>query len=278
MKSKYIFVDIDGTLLSNRIGIPDSAILAIREARKKGHKVFICTGRSKSEISDSLLDIGFDGCIYSSGAVIEIDDRLILLKQISSNNIEFVMSFTKERNLGCVLEGYYASYLNPVSEKYFSNLSEKEYSAHSQNPNSFMDANKFLSTSEYNKNTSIINKISLFSNSINSYKDLSKLLKSDLKMIIHEDNSPDILHAEITLTDISKATGIDYILEYYSDTIESTICFGDSLNDLEMIQHCKIGIAMGNGIDRLKKIADDITDSVDNDGLFNGFKKYKLIS
>lgn len=279
MKSKYIFVDIDGTLLDNRIGIPKSAIQAICEARNMGHKVFICSGRAKSEISDSLLNIGFDGCIYSSGTAIEVEGKLILMKQINSDDLESIISFAEKRNVGCALEGYHALYFNSAAEEYFRSIGGKENSVNFQNPNSFMDVDKFLPIKDYDKNTSIINKISLFSDSISPYKDLSKLLKSDFKMLVYdEDNSSEIIHAEITLAHISKATGIDYVLEHYSDSIENTVCFGDSLNDLEMVEHCKIGIAMGNGIDRLKRIADHITDSVDNDGLFNGFKKYKLIA
>lgn len=44
--SKIIFIDVDGTLLSYENKLPESAVTAIRQARKNGHKVYICTGRS----------------------------------------------------------------------------------------------------------------------------------------------------------------------------------------------------------------------------------------
>lgn len=41
---KYaIFVDVDGTLLDNKQQIPESAVYAIKNARKNGHYVFLNT-------------------------------------------------------------------------------------------------------------------------------------------------------------------------------------------------------------------------------------------
>lgn len=47
---KIIFMDVDGTLINYENHIPQSAIDAIRKARKNGHKVYICTGRSEAEV------------------------------------------------------------------------------------------------------------------------------------------------------------------------------------------------------------------------------------
>lgn len=57
---------MDGTLLDNKQQIPESAVYAIKNARKNGHYVFLNTGRCKAELFESILDVGFDGIIYSS--------------------------------------------------------------------------------------------------------------------------------------------------------------------------------------------------------------------
>ena len=49
---KVIFIDIDGTLLDYENKLPASADRAIKEARKNGHRVYICTGRSEVEVYD----------------------------------------------------------------------------------------------------------------------------------------------------------------------------------------------------------------------------------
>ena len=65
--SKILFIDVDGTLVDYDNNIPQSAVKAIKIARNNGHKVYICTGRSKSEVYQELWDIGLDGMIGGNG-------------------------------------------------------------------------------------------------------------------------------------------------------------------------------------------------------------------
>ncbi|VTS26206.1 putative hydrolase [Streptococcus pseudoporcinus] len=50
MTRKIIFLDVDGTLLDYENKLPKSAVYAIRQAREKGHLIYVCTGRSRAEI------------------------------------------------------------------------------------------------------------------------------------------------------------------------------------------------------------------------------------
>lgn len=50
MESHYIFLDVDGTLVTYTNELPESAIRAIKAAQANGHKVFTVTGRSKAEM------------------------------------------------------------------------------------------------------------------------------------------------------------------------------------------------------------------------------------
>ena len=54
----YIFFDIDGTLWDEKMQIPESTIPTIKQLQKNGHKTFLCSGRSRSNINDlSLIHI-----------------------------------------------------------------------------------------------------------------------------------------------------------------------------------------------------------------------------
>ena len=55
MNIKAIFFDIDGTLINFDGEFPESAKVALREAKKNGHKIFLCSGRSKCQIEDRVL-------------------------------------------------------------------------------------------------------------------------------------------------------------------------------------------------------------------------------
>lgn len=61
--SKILLIDVDGTLVDDQNRLPDSAVTAIRQARDNGHRVNLCTGRSKVEVYQNFWDIGLDGMI-----------------------------------------------------------------------------------------------------------------------------------------------------------------------------------------------------------------------
>ncbi|WP_270470040.1 HAD hydrolase family protein [Faecalibacillus faecis] len=54
-------MDVDETLLDYENKLPALADRAIKEARKKKHRVYICTGRSEAEVYDYIWNIGLDG-------------------------------------------------------------------------------------------------------------------------------------------------------------------------------------------------------------------------
>ncbi|WP_416339449.1 HAD-IIB family hydrolase [Rivihabitans pingtungensis] len=66
-----LLLDIDGTLLNYRTELPPSAADAVRQARARGHRVYLCTGRSRAEIYDHLWDLGVDGLIGGNGSFVE---------------------------------------------------------------------------------------------------------------------------------------------------------------------------------------------------------------
>ena len=58
MDRRVVFVDVDGTLVNDRGMVPDSARDAIRQASANGHLVFLCTGRSITQVWSEILDVG----------------------------------------------------------------------------------------------------------------------------------------------------------------------------------------------------------------------------
>ena len=55
------------------------------------------------------------------------------------------------------------------------------------------------------------------------------------------------------------------------------MAFGDGGNDIGMLRHAGVGVAMGNAKDDVKAAADYVTDSVDENGIFNAMKHFGII-
>ena len=85
------------------------------------------------------------------------------------------------------------------------------------------------------------------------------------------------LFADVVPRGSSKAVGIDKIIEYYGISLHETMAFGDGGNDMAMLRHAGIGVAMGNAGDEVKEAADYVTDSVDDDGVMNALRHFDVI-
>ena len=82
-ETKIVFLDVDGTITDYENRIPASAKRAIRAAREKGNRVYMCTGRSKAENPPELTEIGFDGMIGGNGAYVEDAGEVVMHQLIA---------------------------------------------------------------------------------------------------------------------------------------------------------------------------------------------------
>jgi Cof subfamily protein (haloacid dehalogenase superfamily) len=82
---------------------------------------------------------------------------------------------------------------------------------------------------------------------------------------------------DITAKGNTKQNGIDQFIKHFGFKLEETMAFGDGGNDIGMLRHAGIGIAMGNAKDDVKAVADYVTDTVDEDGIYKAMKHFGII-
>ena len=113
---KIIFIDVDGTLLDYSNNLPKSAVTAIRTARKNGHKVYICTGRSEGEVYDYIWDIGLDGMIGGNGSYVKDGNTVVLDQHISADDEKRVVDWLHGRGLEFYLEEVWSFILRAIAD------------------------------------------------------------------------------------------------------------------------------------------------------------------
>ncbi len=87
----------------------------------------------------------------------------------------------------------------------------------------------------------------------------------------------DFLHGlQLGVKDINKAHAIDVLLEYLGAMRSDTIAFGDAKIDIPMLEYCEVGVAMGNGVLPVRKAADYITLTNEEDGVAHVVEKFML--
>ena len=278
MKKSIIFLDVDGTLVNDNGIVSNSAEVAIKEARKNGHLIFLSTGRSKAELFDHIMDIGFDGVIAAAGGYIELNNKTIMHKKFKEEEVKEIVEYFNEKGIDFYLEangGLFASKgckEHLIKILFDENQSEKQKEELEKGMKPFIEC---LINGE-NLYRDDINKISFLgsNNDINEiiakFSEKFNIIPSTVPMF--GDNS-----GEVSLKGIHKANAIEVLLEHLGVPNENTYAYGDGINDKEMLEFVNIGVAMGNAKEELKAIADDITDIHDNDGIYNSFKKYGLI-
>lgn len=91
-----------------------------------------------------------------------------------------------------------------------------------------------------------------------------------------------IIHKEVNSVEfipsgINKATGIKMVLDHFGIDRKDSYAFGDSANDIEMLNYVQYGVAMGNAVPELLEQAEYKTEPADRDGLALGLKRLGLI-
>ncbi|GGB55106.1 HAD-IIB family hydrolase [Virgibacillus dakarensis] len=81
---------------------------------------------------------------------------------------------------------------------------------------------------------------------------------------------------EVNPIGVNKATALRSVCEWIGTTMNNVMAVGDSLNDIKMIQQGGIGIAMGNAQDAVKKAADFVTDTNNQDGVAKAIERFVL--
>ena len=277
---KIIFIDVDGTLCNDEGLVPESAAIAVKEARKNGHLIYLCTGRSKAEIFDFIMDIGFDGIIGAGGGFVEIGDEMLYHKKVSEENVRHLVDYFNEHKVDFYIEsngGLYASKnLIPELERiiYGDVINDPEAKYKKENtPNHFIEC--LITGQDLYRND--VNKACFLEPEEITFEQIKEEFKNEFEVIhctvpaFGEDSG------ELGVPDVHKATAIEILLKHLNIDVKNTIAIGDGLNDIEMFEFCELGIAMGNAKLGLKEIADEVTDTHDEGGIYNSFKKYGLI-
>jgi Cof subfamily protein (haloacid dehalogenase superfamily) len=273
--SRILFIDVDGTLVDYHNRLPDSAVAAIRAARAAGHRVYLCTGRSRAEMPDKLWDIGVDGMVGGNGSYVEDAGEVVLHQTLSGEECRAIVDWLHERGLEFYLEtnaGLMASedfeaVVTPVMALYTARKGQSV-------PISVSEAFHGLAF-DADLYRDDVNKLSYV---LGSYDDhvAARDAFPDLQHGTWGGRGAEALFGDIGPAGITKAHAVDALLEHLHADRADTIAFGDATVDIPMFQACAAGVAMGNASDDLKALATLITDDVEDDGLAKAFEELGL--
>lgn len=262
MKKYAIFSDIDGTLVSFHTHcIPDSTIQAITEARERGHRFYISTGRPVAIIQNlSAISHLIHGFITTNGAFCFIGEHQVCRHALHREDVHTILEDADRNDYPCIVVGekdlavYH--YTDQVKRIFHDELGVEhlDYTV----PVSALKGQHILQITPF----------------VTHQQETS--LMPRLQHCTSGRWHPEF--TDITDADADKGKGLLAMAKYTNTDINLTLALGDGGNDIPIIRQAGIGIAMGNATEETKKAADFITDSVDENGFANALRHFGLIS
>ena len=258
---KALFFDIDGTLVSFKThSVPESTVKALTEAKDRGLRIFISTGRPGPLINNiEPIEHLIDGYITVNGAICTVRRQIISRTPIDNEDVRTIIDASDRLGIPSLIVGEDRAVVHnhrPIVDKVFGEM---------------------LAIKGIDRNTG-------------TEEMLSRPVFQLTPFFSHEQETeitPLLRHAESTRwceyfsdvisADADKGKGLEAMAARLGLDISETMAFGDGGNDLPIIRCAGVGVAMGNAGPEVKAAADYVTSPVDDDGIRNALAAYGVI-
>ncbi len=258
-KIKVVVFDVDGTLYDLvRHEIPASAIQAIQKMKENGVLFVIATGRTHYGLGKALNDLQPDYILAMNGsALADKDHHLIHSHCFTKEEVDRILTFAHQNDAGLIWKFAHHMYIYQHPEK-IDWLEGQMNSDIGKEP--FIDC---PSQDHHLQELPIACCV---------HADPQAVAKafghdSDISFLPYSEDGYDVVKKGL-----NKSVGLLDLVDYLHLDLNQVACIGDNYNDLEMMKIAGTAIAMGNGIDEVKAIADYVTSSSDQDGIYHALK------
>lgn len=273
MNIKLVASDLDGTIIDRNNFIANENFKAIDKLNSKNIDFVVCTGKSYSVSKSICNDFKAKYGIFGNGAQIidlqtgeELNRKILKPKQISycvklakRNNLH-IHFYTEDaivtENLKYMdLRNYILKDINKTELKFFIVPDIEKYIAEN-NPDIF---SLIISSDD---------SLESLEKEINKHLTVSTSLIS--KKGIYKDNiiNKEYEYLNIAPNNINKNQALSFLSSYLQIPQADMLAIGDNVNDLEMVKHSGIGIAVGDAYTELKNVAQYVTQKNVTDGAF----------
>ena len=273
MNKKCVFLDIDGTLTpagSNRP--PESALRAVRAARAKGHAVFLCTGRNPDMLGP-VLAYGFDGAVACAGGRVFAGDRVLYDHPMPDPDRDAALRLLAENGVFRTIEALDATYGDEDLGDFLARAGEGN-SELVRWRRALAEQLNIRPMAKYDGRP--IYKVVFMCTAAGQLAPARAALEQDYHFVVQDVAAHHCLNGEIIHRAFDKGKGVRIVAKAFGFDIADTVGFGDSMNDLEMIQTVGTSVCMENGSPALKAISSLVCPAVEDDGLAWAFEKLGL--
>jgi len=264
---KLIALDMDGTLLNGENKISSANYNAIQKARENGVKVVLASGRpllgfkryleELNLISENEYAVAFNGALVQSSEGTEIISKTTLTVE----DYKYLYKLSKELEVD----------IDAITESKVISPKDNEYTRRESKLNHIPI--EIIPVEDVDTSTTIVKVMFIGEPEL-----IAEIIK----------NMPDEVSSKYSIVrsapfylefldkSVNKGVGIAALAEKLNIKQEEVICIGDAGNDIHMIKYAGLGVAMGNAFPEVKKIANFITKTNEQDGVAYIINKFIL--
>ncbi|MGX8851682.1 HAD family hydrolase [Amedibacillus sp. YH-ame10] len=260
MEKKYFFFDIDGTLTDGKSfmgGIPQSTKDAIQELKKNGHEVAIATGRPYVAAKVFAKDAGIENVVCNGGYTCVLNGEIIANKGMELKDCHHLMQECLGKDIPFLVAYQDDFVFYTHNDTFFTLVNRDEFHADVK----VIDNFDYFACPEIFRMMIAIDRG--YEDKIEHYGSLVPSRYHDHYVIVEPDD---------------KYEGVLQMVKALKGNEKDIVVFGDGMNDVTMFQSAPISIAMGNGVNTLKELADFVTKRSDEDGIAFALKHFGWIS
>lgn len=279
MAIKAVFFDIDGTLLNDNKRVEKATVLAIKNLKEQGILVGVATGRGPGFVQPFMDNLGLDFAVTYNGQYIFTRDKILYQNQLPKSLIYRVIRYAgdkkREISLGTA-SGLVGSGLIEMGTSTFGQIVSRlvPQKLTKTVENSFKKIIRRIKPQNMDYLKTIMRE-PVFQIVLVATEGESQKLRDKFPQITITRSSP--YSIDLISHGQSKIKGIERVGDIFDFDLDEVMAFGDSENDTEMLTGVGISVAMGNGQDELKSIADYTTDSNNRDGISKALAHHGLI-
>ncbi|MEE3350636.1 MAG: Cof-type HAD-IIB family hydrolase [Candidatus Gastranaerophilaceae bacterium] len=258
---KMVATDIDGTILNWDFEFSPEVIECVKKLTKNGIKVVLVTGRMHRAALKLAQKLELETPIvsYQGGLIKEQSGKTLYEKTMDVNRAKEVIKWAKENNVHINL------YMDDVLYVENDNIAVKRYTGERYIPYEVCNFDG-LEIKNVNKILAI------------DFDDAEKVtgwvnyLRQKMPELYIVKSTP--YFCEISNPEAKKSCAVEFLSNYYGIKKEEILTIGDQNNDIELLKSGGVAVAMGNATDELKKYADFVTDTIDNNGFVKAVEKF----
>ena len=269
-----VFLDIDGTLTPAGSNVPpESAVRAVRRAQEAGHRIFLCTGRNPDMLSP-LLVYGFDGYIGCSGGYVVCGDRVLYDCPMTAAQREAAMRLFGDNGVFRTVEAKDGTFCDEGLSAFLGGVGGGNSELERWRRALEAELN-IRPMAEYDGRP--IYKMEFMCRTEAQLTPARAALEAEFDFVIQDSPAPGCVNGELINRAFDKGTGVRLIAETLGVPIRDTVGFGDSMNDLGMVDAVGLSYCMANGSPALRERCDRVCPAVTEDGIARAFAELGLV-